>query len=202
MADDSPGRPRSGFTVVELLVAGVCAAVLLHMAVSAQIRITGSVREEIARLDEAASLRAAGAVLGRETRWTAAGFDWGAPSGDSVPVRAVRGTAFGCGASGLYAFEGFRAPNPVKDSVLVLGADGAWRASRLVGVTRRGACYEWRLDPEAGSVSVAILFEAGTYHLADETLRYRTGRGGRQPVTGPVGDGARLVTGASTVLVR
>jgi hypothetical protein len=38
-----------------------------------------------------------------------------------------------------------------------------------------------------------MLFEAGSYHLSEGALRYRRGRGGRQPLTEEVLAGARLI---------
>ncbi len=177
-----------GFTLVEVVVAALCTTLLLHFALSAQIRIANAVRVELVSLDAGSSLRTARAVVREETLWTAPGIDWVWPGSDSLRLRAMRGVANACDdGSGLFAYEGLREPNPAKDSVLVMRPDGRWLPSRLARSERRGVCYEWLLDPEVSDALLVLLFESGSYHLVDGSLRYRTGRGGRQPITGPIG---------------
>lgn len=120
-----------------------------------------------------------------------------APGGDSVRLRVFRGLAFMCpsGRAGrfLARYRGSRLPNSRKDSVLVLGPDGRWRAVDLIErrptrLTCPGAPTEavelWVLDPPVlPGAAVARLFETGSYHLSGGAFRYRRGRGGRQPIT-------------------
>ena len=93
----------------------------------------------------------------------------------------------------VVSYVGDRAPDPAKDSVLLLAADGGRAVRALVGTaapSRPCAMLEpagsaaWRLDASAPLGTVAAqLFERGSYHLSGSALRYRRGAGGRQPLT-------------------
>ncbi len=49
--------------------------------------------------------------------------------------------------------------------------------------TACGTGYRLGLEPEPASRGIVLIFERGSYHLADGAFRYRRGRAGRQPVT-------------------
>lgn len=148
-------------------------------------------------------------ILDQELRPGLPGRDWVLESEVAVSLRAFRGLGRVCGpaSSGWrIAYRGARAPDPVRDSVLVLGSDGGWRAGALVGVGAAadpaGACapapgeslrrLEWSLPDDVPPVFVRV-FERGRYSFEDRALRYRRGSGGRQPLTlERVGEGSRL----------
>lgn len=139
-------------------------------------------------------------TLAQELGTGLAGVDWVAELGDSVAVRAFRGTGVGCTVASqpLWAvrYNGLRRSDPAKDSVLVLAADGMWRVAKLVRA-RPGACGDgavgevWELNPTVPEAVVGRVFERGSYHVAAGAFRYRPGRGGRQPLTAQI-----LQTGA------
>jgi hypothetical protein len=136
-------------------------------------------------------------VLRRELRQGTSGTDWVAAA-DSIALRAFRGAAVVCASDTLsaqivVAYRGDRAPDPAKDSVLLLGEDGTVSVRALLGTgvppvpcvgPGGGAASRWTLDRGAPVGTVAArFFERGSYHLADAALRYRRGASGRQPLT-------------------
>ena len=141
--------------------------------------------------------RVARHVLFQEVRTGVPWVDWTIGSGDSVDIRAFRGTGIACdtavaGSDIAVRYVGLRRPDPAKDSVLALSANGWWSASRLVALlSAAGRCGSstgvgievWRLDPPVPGAVVGRIFERGSYHLAAGALRYRRGFGGRQPIT-------------------
>ena len=167
-------------------------------------------RRLVHQMDVLSARRVAATVLGRDLRRGVAGRDWPDPAGDSLPLRAFRGWGLSCGAASarpssiVVAYRGERSPSPVKDSVLMLGA-GGWMPADLVGRARgAGApCSDgldfqsevWQVDPPV-SGSVVLVFERGSYHLAGGALRYRRGKGGRQPLTREVFVGASGIGGS------
>ena len=148
-------------------------------------------------------------TLAQELRTGLAGIDWVAGLGDSVAVRAFRGTGVRCASAPLplwvVRYTGLRRPNPAKDSVLVLAADGVWRVAELVRARARpDACgvgvggEVWELSPAVPEAVVGRIFERGSYHVAAGAFRYRPGRGGRQPLTAQVlRTGAGVASGVS-----
>jgi len=184
---------------------------------------TGSLRW-IARLWEEAEtvdlVHTVWAVLDEELRPGVPGRDWELhESGKWVSLRAFRGIARVCGPAAeddtwAVAVRGRREAEVGRDSVLVLGRDGGWRAFALESVERGGACLP-RIDEVAerwgwaqGSTAPPVLvrfFERGEYHLADGALRYRRGGGGRQPLTPErISDesGFEAISGGLEVVVR
>lgn len=151
----------------------------------------------IHEMDVLSARRVAATVMGRDLRRGVAGRDWPDPAGDSLPLRAFRGWGLSCvsvaGRPGtvVVAYRGERRPNPVKDSVLVLTERG-WRPANLVSRARarEPACPDglnsdvevWAVDPPISGPLLRV-FERGSYHVAGGALRYRRGRGGRQPLT-------------------
>lgn len=150
----------------------------------------------VERIDALGSFRLGRFVPRRELRYALAGRDWWVDA-DSLALRAFRGTGVVCPTDGVssdlvVSFRGDRQPDPEKDSVLLIGANGSASVAALSAVgTVTEACGVgpatpalWRLDrPAPSQVVVARLFERGAYHLSGSALRYRRGASGRQPLT-------------------
>lgn len=196
---------RAGFSLMELLVAVCLAGLLVGAAgslLAGQVTAVDAARRLADRLDV---VRSARTILVEELRAGVPGRDRAGPAGDSVVMRVYRGVALGCGdapAAELGPHEvlvhhlGPRLADPGKDSLLVLGDDGGWRAVALAsreaaagtGAPCPGQGGEWRrerwtIPGLAEPLRVARVFERGSYHLSGGALRYRTGTGGRQPLT-------------------
>jgi hypothetical protein len=161
--------------------------------------------------------RLAVTALSRDLRRGVAGRDWFDPVGDSLPLRAFRGWGLTCPGGDTHrgvtvvAYRGERTPNPAKDSVLVLTGAG-WVPADLVhrSRTRQPLCPDgldsdtelWTLDPPLSGVLMRV-FEHGSYHVAGGALRYRRGRGGRQPLTAEVFAGTSALEGTrGRILLR
>jgi hypothetical protein len=173
---------------------------LLMIAVmGAALRTLVTLRHALANVTADAEVRETRRIarytLAQELRTGLAGIDWVAGDGDSVALRAVRGTGVRCASVSpprwVVRYTGLRRPDSAKDSVLVLATDGVWRVAKLVR-TRPGACEDgaggeiWELNPPVPGAVVGRIFERGSYHVAAEAFRYRPGRGGRQPLTAQV----------------
>lgn len=187
---------RRGFTLMESLIALLLTVVLLTaaaMLLRGQLGIARRIRLDA---DLLFAFRLTRSTLEEETRYSYAGRDWDTAA-DTVGLRAFRGTALVCGAPApgrlSVRYSGWRNPNPAKDSVLVLTYTGRWVAVELVGRatgSSGASCGDstwgspelWTVDPSVEGV-LGRLFERGSYHLTGAALRYRRGRGGRQPVT-------------------
>lgn len=192
-------RPgRGGFTLIELFVA----LLLTGFCLSA----TWTVFSQHHRAALVAAGTAEGLEVVRTTGWLLAeelygarrGQDFRPVQGDSLALRAFRGLGIPEGldprtGSLVVCFRGLRQVDTSKDSVLLLGNGGGWRAHAVE--SRRGgdsACSSdavgrievWELDPVPRAVPVlARVFESGVYFLRDGAFRYRRGLGGRQPLT-------------------
>lgn len=203
---------RGGFAAFEWVLAITLTLVLV--ALSAQ-SVQHFVRRGFARLaraewDQQAAL--AGSVLAAELGRASTPEDWTVHSGDSVRVRAFRGTGWICGTQPaptprvIVVFAGDRLPNPAKDSILIHGAQGRPSVRPLRGRRSGVTCPALPLTPaEAWDVGGAIptqgllrLFESGAYSVSDGSLRYRAGRGGRQPVVGSTFDTASGLSAGPT----
>lgn len=183
-------RDRRGYTLAEamsaLVVAGFLTAGLA--AVLAMVARAATRHAQVATAAE--TERTTPAILGRELRaLTAADATFGA---DSVRLRAFRGGGVVCarvGAEVVVAYEGVRAPEPEKDSVLLLWADA--ESAHRVAAVRSGSCGSAdamrlelaELDRDSARPIVGLLFETGAYSLAASAFRYRRGAAGRQPLT-------------------
>lgn len=187
---------RRGLTLPEVLVALVLGLFVVLLGLESISRLESARKRLVARTDALVALRVSRHVLRRELRHGQQGEDWDV-GGDSVALRAFRGSAIVCGSAPagtlLVWFTGDRAPDPTKDSVLLLGPEGSVRIRALRGVAGasapcRGpdssAAALWQLDaPAPQGTVIARLFERGAYHLSDAALRYRRGASGRQPLT-------------------
>ena len=191
------GRPeRDGVSVLEAVVALTLGFFALHLAILTVQRSRDAQRSMTERIDVLGSLRLARYVPRRELRHGVPGRDWWI-DGDSIALRAFRGTGLLCGHDGVadevvVSFRGDRLPEPDKDSVLFVLSNGDHAIARLasVGSTAPGCgagfgpAAVWRLDRAVpADAVVARLFERGSYHLSGGALRYRRGASGRQPLT-------------------
>jgi hypothetical protein len=178
-------------------VALLLGLLVVHLGLDTLARLDAARARITARTDALVALRVGRHVLRREARHGVMGADWEA-AGDSLSIRAFRGVALVCesdsaSASLVVSFVGDRQPDPSKDSVLVVTADGQRSIHALLrAVAAPGACSRlepegaaaWQLDAPAPTGAVAgKLFERGSYHLSGSALRYRRGAGGRQPLT-------------------
>ncbi|MBI4541237.1 MAG: hypothetical protein HY704_17180 [Gemmatimonadetes bacterium] len=192
---------------------GLLAALALG-TLSAQHRAAEAVA---ARAELLETGRIAEVVLGEELRAGVWGRDQLGPAGDSLRVRAFRGLGLVCSGPGpdstlRVRYSGLRAPDPAKDSLLLLGADLRWWVAALkarapdaerCGSVGADSVERWALDRPAGDAILARIFESGVYSLQGGALRYRRGAGGRQPLTPELlaDDGSELVA-ATPVGVR
>lgn len=154
--------------------------------------LVGSSRLASAQRDDlrmAELVRTARVVLAGELRLIAAA-DLASTSADSVRVRAFRGGGTVCGGAGAEVwlrYAGLRAPDPTKDSVVLIGRSGSEEALAVEGVAAApcgaGAVALTLSGTPAAVPGYGLLFEAGAYHVAGGALRYRRGAGGRQPLT-------------------
>ena len=210
-------RRRGGVTVVEVLVSLLLGLAVISLAWSALARQRTVAVRLTSEMDLLSARRVAAIVIGKELRAGVRGRDWIAPASDSLALRAFRGWGPVCG-SGIepgnivVSYHGERAANPVKDSVLILTADG-WRRADLTGRASGGPSCSmdpggdsevWTIDPPVSGALVARVFERGSYHVSDGALRYRRGLGGRQPLTPDVFDDDRstMHTRGDKVIVR
>ncbi len=203
---------RGGFALTEAIVAATLLLMVVQVSwwVTAVQSVVGTRVVTGARiLDETRLIHH---IITAEVGQGRNGVDWVAANGE-LHLRAFRGTAYRCHeqpAQGLgVAVSGYRAPDPAKDSVLVLSRDGAWRTAALSRRSRRGRpdCQElagfqtevWHLDPPRPDMIVATYYERGAYRFSNGAFRYRRGNGGWQPLTGEgiVVDSAELVPAGS-----
>lgn len=203
-----PTGTRAGATLPELiLVAWLFAVVLLGLArfASAQGRLAALGYDRV-RLADAA--RTADLILAGELRYTSA-LDRVAAR-DSVRVRAVRGVGALCRRDGAHVwirYRGLRAPDPDKDSILLItGSDTGGSIHAVTASAPDSACGSGvRLSiepPPAASAGLVLLFEPGSYHLSGGALRYRRGRAGRQPLTEALLRDGRFEVGSGTLVAR
>lgn len=189
---------ESGATVLETVAALTLGLFVVHLGLATLAQARAAQSRMSHRADALVSLRVVRHVLRREVRYADPARDW-TVTDDSLSVRAFRGTALVCPLRRapnelVVAYRGDRAPDPDKDSLVVLSSDGSSEVFRLVGVGAPwGVCGEpdpgetplaWVLDREAPAAAVlARLFERGSYHVTGSALRYRRGTSGRQPLT-------------------
>ena len=195
---------RRGVTVVEVLVSLLLGLAVVSFgwgALAHQRTVASKLRSE---MDLLSARRLAAIVIGKELRAGVRGRDWIGAAHDSLSLRAFRGWGPVCGLGRepgkiVVAYHGERAANPVKDSVLILTADG-WRRADLTGrasgprsceMDLGGDAEVWTIDPPIPGGLVVRIFERGSYHVSGGALRYRRGWGGRQPLTLDVFDGDR-----------
>ena len=192
-----PRRSRAGISAPEAIVALLLGLVVVHLGLTTLAHLRTVQIRLATRADGLVAMRVARHLLRRELRYGRPGEDWSAYD-DSLSLRDFRGTALVCphGTTTVeltVSFQGDRRPDPSKDSVLLIDAEGRREVRALAAVAAAaGPCGStaaadldtWQLDAvvPAGSV-VARLFERGSYHLNSSALRYRRGASGRQPLT-------------------
>jgi hypothetical protein len=198
-------RGRSaGVSAPEALVALLLGLFLAHLGFTTMARLRSGQARLATRTDGLMAMRVARHVLRSELRRGRPGEDWVA-SPDSLSLRAFRGTGLVCPHDTVTAeltvsYGGNRRPDPSKDSLLLVRADGSSEVRALVAVTAAStscgpiaeeALETWELDTGVAPGSVlARLFERGSYHVNSSALRYRRGASGRQPLTPEVWSGA------------
>ncbi|MHB1193348.1 MAG: type II secretion system protein [Longimicrobiales bacterium] len=210
MRDGGAARRGAGFTLAEILVAILLSYLVMALALGMVARQREVVRLLGDRAERLAATRTARHVLGQEARAAAGEGAW-AVGPDSLALRAFRGHGLVCpggvGSAEIHvAAAGTRAPDPAKDSVLLVLASGRTAVLALVERGPSNApCPFGSASPErwllSGTVPrdvvVAGWFERGAYHLSAGALRYRRGLAGRQPLTPEVlmtpGSGFRAV---------
>jgi hypothetical protein len=187
---------RSGASAAEAIVALLLGLLVVHLALETLARVRSAGVRLSARADALVALRLSRHVVRRELELARPTVDWGVDA-DSIYLRAFRGEGIVCsrdttGAELLVSYSGDRAPNPAKDSVLLLSFDGVEAARALVGTGKGSGCdlgdggsaLTLRLDlPATSDPLLARVFERGSYHLSGYALRYRRGDSGRQPLT-------------------
>lgn len=186
---------RSGASLVEALVAALLGLFLLSLGFRTLARVRSEESGLVARRDALVALRVSRHVLRTELGRSRAQLDWSVDA-DSLSLRAFRGTALVCSidtaaAELVVSYRGERAPDPAKDSVLLVVRGGGVAVRALVGVAAASGCggtaETWRLSaPVPPMALLARVFERGSYHLSGHALRYRRGKSGRQPLTAEV----------------
>ena len=189
---------RSGALLIETLVALVLGVVVLGAFLGLLITSMRWSRTLAGRSEALEAVRTVWGILDEELRPGVVGRDWTPVAGTAIALRAFRGVARVCGPGAspgewAIAYRGRRAPDPGRDSLLVLGIDGGWRAHELAAQSSGGGCslypgetayrWSWFAGEVEAAPLVARLFESGEYHLADGALRYRRGTAPRQPLT-------------------
>lgn len=187
--------------VAETLVSLLLTFLILALGAALVVAVARNAGALARTTDEVFAERMVWRLLRAELGQGVSGRDWSVDDAGEIALRAFRGVAVACGPARGSQVEvlvaGVRVPAPEKDSVLVLGPDGAWTAADLTGVwSAEGGCgapplhgwrrERWTVAPPPSGVPVLRFFERGSYHLEDTVFRYRVGEGGRQPVTPPV----------------
>ena len=186
-----------GFSLPEILVALLLGLLVVHLGLDSLTRLDAARARIVARTDALVALRVGRHVLRREMRHGLMGADWEV-GGDSLSIRAFRGVALVCrndsSTAGLVvSYVGDRTPDPGKDSVVLVTAEGRRAVRALVGTAAApipcaaldaAETAMWQLDVAAPAGTVAAkLFEHGFYYFSGAALRYRRGGSGRQPLT-------------------
>lgn len=193
------GSDRKGWTLAELLLGTLTASVLLGGSVILLHRSARVVEDLVAREESVETLRTIWTVLHEELGAGGRGRDWEMEEGtnQAVRLRAFRGIALPCewetgSREGRVTWSGHRAPDPDRDSVLVLEAEGGWRLAALEALSSAGVecdgplegqVARWRLSERVSGPILIRYFERGRYSMEDRAFRYRRGEEGRQPLT-------------------
>lgn len=190
-------RNRVGTSVVEALVALLLGLLLLAVCLALLSR-QRSIQVALAqRMDMVGTVRAVRHIVGTELHRDWSALDYVVHAPDSLTLRAYRGIARVCSVQSwnrlLVSVEGTRLPDPRKDSVLFLTADGGAASAAVLSIGPGDAesCAPRPGRPRTLEVSDSVppgvvlirYFERGSYHLSGRALRYRRGLAGRQPLT-------------------
>jgi len=202
-------RP-SGQSLVELVVALLLLALFATTALGLLTAELGLFRDAADATEAGNAARFAARLLHSEiatlTAADSRGFD-----ADSSRQRVFRGAAIVCAVAATTAtvrYIGLRAPDPAKDSALVLTTAGetsrpvaAASPASVPGCSPGPSEIVLELDLGTGlqTGDLLLLFETGTWHLSGSALRYARGAGGRQPLTPEVFlDDSTRITADST----
>lgn len=189
---------RRGHLLLEMLIALALGLMVLGSLVAVVTAALRWNRALIARAEGLEVARTVWFVLEEELRSERIGRDWTLDEVGVLALRAFRGLGRICSSDDgawIVAYRGRRAPDVSRDSLLVLGNDGLWLAHPLQSVQSQPsaeACGEdegetamrmtWGGAGPARPLLVRV-FERGSYHLEERAFRYRSGGGGRQPLT-------------------
>ena len=187
-------KARAGYSTIELLISLTLGALVASAALALLQSQSRLARSLSATAQSAEALRTAAQVLGAETRWLLSDVDVRAFTSDSIGLRALRGSGVVCrlepDGSAIVRYQGVRAPDPTKDSVLVArGAATEFTAAltaanpAAVPCDSAAAGLHLGLDPAVEPGDALLIFESGNYYLSGSALRYRLGAEGRQPLT-------------------
>jgi len=156
-------RGRGGWTLPELLVGSLVAALLLGGAVGLLHRTARVVQTLVDREERMETLRTVWSILHQEVGSGISGRDWELEhdshgGGRAIRLRAFRGLAIPCGwvpgsREGVVVWRGHRTPDPERDSLLVLTRAGSWQAVALeahspAGGTAQVSPGEYEPDPQ------------------------------------------------------
>lgn len=186
-------RQRSGTSLIEMIAAMTLSSFVLAVMAGicvAQMRLARTIAERAVATESA---RTVSSVLTGEARRMIVA-DVIASSHDSLAIRAFRGLGLPCGVTAagvLVRYTGDRMPDTTKDSVLIVTSPGESPTVLQQSVPAPGQCpslpgeviLEWRTGHALPLTAVLLAFESGSYHLSSGAFRYRTGAGGRQPLT-------------------
>lgn len=196
------------------LLEGVVVLLLGALMTIGVWRGAAAVRQDGVRLHDRAALRDAIRVASLLLDVEAGGFVGASGRPGEVAVRAHRWWGVSCDAvprpgRAALAWRGLRRPDPAKDSLLLIAADGFAAVRALDRVSSSPLCavdgIEVAWTARVGEpVPVAVRgFERGAYRV-DDAFRYRRGRGGAQPLTAARldPDSSRLEVGPGEVRLR
>lgn len=189
---------RSGTSLVEAIVALVIAGVLTVFLVGAIVTQLRIAERAVSGAESNDAVWTAASLIDAEVRALRPGEDILESRADTLGLRAFRAVLAVCDtAEDVTLLRGapVRLPDPQKDSLL-LDSAGQWLATAFTTATPPSdhacatvagqAISALRLSSAALPGTIALLFERGSYHLADGSLRWRAGAAGRQPITAPV----------------
>ena len=196
-----------GFALVEALVVGTVGLLVVQAAWSVAAAQSSVASRVVAGAEELDQTRLIRHLLSVEVAGAAGRGDRSVRGGE-IHLRAFRGAAFACSEQPALgwavATDGYRSPNSDKDSVLVLSADGRWRASALERRSSAGSRHcqplegfvteVWILDPPRPTALAGLYFERGGYRFSGSALRYLAGSRW-QPLTS-----TRIQTDSSTIV--
>lgn len=186
-----------GTSTVEVLVGLLLMALLVQLSWSLLAAARRTAQRLIQRSEALDTERLGWHVIAREVNAGLPSRDWRVETSRVLALRAFRGVAETCPGSAsrdgaLVRYAGIRLAEPAKDSLLALTETGLWTVLRITARTPAlsgcpawpGAAVErWSWEPPAPGVVLARVFERGSYHLEDKAIRYRSGEGGRQPLS-------------------
>lgn len=186
---------RPGTSLVEIAFGIMVVGMVLGGVAGALASGEKLARHHRDRVTDTEARRVTRSVLTSELRYLDPRVEIGSIAPDSIDIRVPRGNAVVCAAVGqaiLVRFRGLREPEPAKDSVIVitdigdpriLGLSASVPVSEGCAVHGDESTHRWSIGATLPPGTLLLLFERGTYHLADGAFRYRRGAAGRQPLT-------------------